>query len=559
MRRTSRRAILAVVFVAGVAGVWLSMPPQPQRLAAPDGSGVRGAIHIHTKRSDGSGTPEEVAAAAARAGLQFIVLTDHGDGMRTPSRPAYHSGVLVVDCVEVSGDDGHVVALGLPKMPYPLRGEVRDIVDDVARMGGMSIAAHPGSPKPGLRWTEWTSPFSGLEWLNGDSESRDEGWSIARTLLTYPFRAAPSLAAMLDRPEAILTRWDALTARRRVVGLAGTDAHARLDVRGDESGGRLAMLPIPGYEAMLRTFSMTVPGLTLTRDAGQDAAALLDAIRQGRVYSTVDALATPAALSFSAVRSGMTWAMGDFVPPADGDIELRIDSNAPADSTIVLMKNGTPAATATGRSLRQNVASSPAVYRIEIQLRGAPGKPPVPWVVSNPIYVRAQDESPAARNTATETTSLYDNGEARGWRPEMSSRSKAALNVVRSLTGTELLLRWAIGGTKEESPYVAFAMPAGESIAAYDRMMFTSRADTPMRLSVQFRLANGDRWRRSIFLDDTAREYSVFFDDVRPVGVVARRTLPLDSVRDVLFVVDSVNANPGTAGQFWIDDVKYGR
>jgi hypothetical protein len=30
-------------------------------------------------------------------------------------------------------------------------------------------------------------------------------------------------------------------------------------------------------------------------------------------------------------------------------------------------------------------------------------------------------------------------------------------------------------------------------------------------------------------------------------------------VRDVLFVVDTVNANPGTAGQFWIDDVKYGR
>jgi hypothetical protein len=159
-------------------------------------------MHIHTKRSDGSGTPEQVAAAAARAGLQFIVLTDHGDGsVRTPSRPTYHSGVLVVDAVEISGDDGHVVALGLAKTPYPLGGEVRDIVEDVARMGAMPIAAHPGSAKPNLRWTEWTSAFSGLEWLNGDSEYRDEGWSIARTLLTYPFRSAPSLARMLDRPE----------------------------------------------------------------------------------------------------------------------------------------------------------------------------------------------------------------------------------------------------------------------------------------------------------------------------------------------------------------------
>jgi hypothetical protein len=554
-----RLAIFSAIFVAGVAGVWLAMPPHPLTLAAPGGSGIRGAIHVHTKRSDGSGTVEQVAAAAARARLQFVVLTDHGDGMRTPSRPAYHSGVLVVDGVEVSGDDGHVVALGLPKMPYPLAGEVRDIVEDVAQMGGMAVAAHPGSSKPGLRWTEWTSPFSGLEWLNGDSESRDEGWSIARTLLTYPFSAAPSLARMLDRPDAILRRWDELTARRRVVGLAGTDAHARLDVRGDESAGRLAMLPIPGYEPMFETFSMTAPGIRLTRDADQDAAALVDAIRQGRVYSTIDALATPAAVSFSAVRGDVAWAMGDFVPPADGDIELRVDANAPADSTIVLMKNGEPAATATGRSLRQVVPASPAVYRVEIQLRGAPGKPPVPWVVTNPIYVRAQDDRPVARSDATATAFQYDDGEAPGWRMETSPRSKAALDVVRTLTGTELMLRWAIGGTKEESPYAAFAMPAGESIAAYDRLIFTSRADRPMRLSVQFRLANGDRWRRSIYLDETSRQVSVFFDDVRPAGATAQQRLPVNNVRDVLFVVDTVNANPGAAGQFWIDDVKYGR
>ena len=554
-----RLTILAVALIAGAAGVWLAMPAQPQRLATPGWSGIRGAIHIHTKRSDGSGTPEQVAAAAARAGLQFIVLTDHGDGIRTPLRPAYHSGVLVVDCVEVSGDDGHVVVLGLPKTPYPLGGEVRDIVDDAARMGAMSVAAHPGSPKPNLRWTEWTSPFSGLEWLNGDSESRDEGWSIARTLLTYPFSAAPSLAKMLDRPEEILRRWDALTARRRVVGLAGTDAHARLDVRGDESGSRLAMLPIPGYEPMFKTFSVTVPGITLTRDAVKDAVALLDAIRAGRVYTAIDALATPAAVSFSAVRGAAAWPMGQLVPPADGQIELRIDSNAPANSRIVLLKNGDPTATVIGRSLRQSVPASPAVYRVEIQAPGAPGQPPIPWVVTNPIYVRERDDSAEGRKDATASASKYDNGEAGGWRTETSPRSKAALNVVRSLTGTELLLRWAIGGTKEESPYAAFAMPAGESIAAYDRLMFRSRSDRPMRLSVQFRLGNGDRWRRSIYLDETERQVSVFFDDVRPADKGLPPRLPLASVRDVLFVVDAVNASPGMAGQFWIDDVKYGR
>jgi len=80
-----------------------------------------------------------------------------------------------------------------------------------------------------------------------------------------------------------------------------------------------------------------------------------------------------------------------------------------------------------------------------------------------------------------------------------------------------------------------------------------------MRISVQFRLQNGDRWRRSIYLDEMSRQVAVFFDELRPAGLVAEKTLQVAGVRDVLFVVDTVNANPGMAGQFWIDDVKYGR
>ena len=38
-------------------------------------------------RSDGRGTPEQIAHAAARAGLKFVVITDHGDATRTPDPP----------------------------------------------------------------------------------------------------------------------------------------------------------------------------------------------------------------------------------------------------------------------------------------------------------------------------------------------------------------------------------------------------------------------------------------------------------------------------------------
>ncbi len=547
----------AVVLAAGVIGIGRALPPSARTLTSGSG-GVRGAIHVHTRRSDGSGTPQQIAAAAARAGLQFVILTDHSDGTWTPVRPEYLSGVLVVDAVEISGEDGHVVALGLPKASYPLAGEVRDIIDDIARMGAMSIAAHPGSLKPQLRWTEWTSPFDGLEWLNADSESRDERWStLARVLLTYPFSPASSVGTLLDRPDAVMRRWDALTARRRVVGLAGADAHARLDLRGDDRT-RAAVLDIPGYEAMFDTFSITATGVQFAKNAEADSAVLLDAIRRGHVYSTVDALATPGAVSFTANRGDTIWQAGDFVPPEGGDIELRVESNGPSGSRVVLFRNGEVAETA-GRTIRHVVPPDAAVYRVEIQLPDAPGTPPVPWVVTNPIYVRLQDVKPAARGEPSDRAPLYENGEARGWRIEASPRSKAALDVTRTITGTELLLRWGIGGTLSESPYAALAMPAGTLISGYDRLLFTARADKPMRLSVQFRTGNGERWRRSVYLDETTRQVAVFFDDARPAGATTQRRLPLGQVRDVLFVVDTVNTKPGSAGQFWIDDVLYGR
>src|SRR5688572_3185882 len=305
--------------VAALGAAWYAaLPPEARPLpAAPQGisAPVRGAIHVHSERSDGTGTVDEIAAAAARAGLAFIVMTDHGDATREPDPPQYRSGVLVIDSVETSTEGGHVVAQGLPKSPYPLAGEARDVVEDVARLGGFSIAAHPGSEKPELRWIEWVSPFDGLEWLNGDSEWRDESaWSLARALFTYPARKAETLVTLLDRPDAVVGRWDVLTRRRRVVAVAGADAHARVGLRSlGEPYENSGYLPLPAYEQVFRTFSIALPQLTLTGGAAADGTAIVDAIRQGHVYSMVDGLAGPAAMSFTAASGSNKASAGDVI------------------------------------------------------------------------------------------------------------------------------------------------------------------------------------------------------------------------------------------------------
>src|SRR5687767_5944180 len=148
MRRSLR--LLGLVTVVAAVATLLLLPPASTETAVPSASTVRGVYHIHTNRSDGSGTPDEVAAAAARAGLQFIILTDHGDGTRPPDPPAYRSGVLTLDAVELNTAGGHYAALGLPAAPYPLAGTPDDVIEDVHRLGGFGVAAHPGSSRPSL-------------------------------------------------------------------------------------------------------------------------------------------------------------------------------------------------------------------------------------------------------------------------------------------------------------------------------------------------------------------------------------------------------------------------
>lgn len=559
---TRTRVLLSLAAVTAALGVWLMLPALPRKLdsaALVDAPIARGAYHVHSNRSDGTGSIREIAAAAGRAGLSFVIVTDHGDGRRQPDPPAYLDGVLVIDAVELSTTSGHVVALGMRPSPYPLGGAPSAVIEDVARLGGISIVAHPDSRKDDLRWTDWSLPFNGIEWLNADSEWRDEGIAtLARSLVTYPLSKTGSLARLFDRPAPVIRRWDSLQAQRRVVGLAAGDAHARLN--GESTDTRLA-LPFPGYEQVFRTLSIGIPRLAITGDAAIDAELIIGAIMDGNVFSAIDALARPVGFGFTGLSAGVRTGMGGRLP-AGAPVEFSVTSNAPTDARIVLFKDGEPVADVLGAALQHTAPTGPGIYRVEVGLPEAPGQPPVPWIVSNPIYVGGSGSvTPAAKAAARDRAIQYGN-EPANWTVEHSPRAQGALDAVPTLEGTELRFRYALGGSVSEGPFVALTMPAGP-VAGYDRISFTARATQPMRMSVELRSPGnppqGERWHRSVYLDETARRITVFFDEMTPRGPTSQRQMDQSRAVAVLLVVDTLNTAPGSSGQMWIDDVAYER
>ena len=488
------KKILAVAAAAVAAAlVFAAATVPPRRLALdplPDGT-VAGAMHVHTNRSDGSSSPEQVAAAAARAGLRFVVFTDHGDATRAPDPPSYRSGVLCLDGVEISTSGGHYIALDMPKSPYPLGGEPRDVVQDVGRLGGFGIAAHPDSPKLQLQWEDWTLPIDGVELLNLDTSWRmlagKTDWSSRRQLLIglfdYPFRPAESMARLIQ-PTAALPRWDAVNRTRRLVTVAGADAHAKLAPPNADPGDARFALPLPSYESSFRVLSVHVrPQMPLSGDAGSDAALIYAAIRSGHLYTAVDGLATPPAFEFSASNAAGAASQGDALA-VNGAVTLRVRSNAPANFTT-LAHDGlrTIATVRDGQDVTVHAGESPAVYWAEVV---SPEPQAITWIRSNPIYVRAPAPRPVAPSPAppSGTVAVFDGRTTTGWTTEHAEKSLAAVEGTTALAGSELRYRFGLASGPAVGQYTSLILTLPEGVEPFDAVRFRVRAektDAPVR------------------------------------------------------------------------------
>ena len=562
-RRLRVPAILLAITAVFVVAL---LPPRTQQTAAPPPTVVRGAFHIHSDRSDGSGSVDAIAAAAAAAGLDFIIVTDHGDGTRAPDAPAYRSGVLTIDGVELNSTGGHFAAFGLPVSPYPIAGTPADVIEDVHRLGGFGVAAHPGSPRPSLSWQGWDAPIDGLEWLNADSEWRDEPRiPIARALFTYVFRGPQSMATLLDRPVSVLQKWDELAAARKIVALAGADAHARLGFqqRTDPDTSRFHVR-LPGYESSFRAFSNhVVLDAPLSRDAAADAGNVITAIRNGRVYSVIDALASPGSLTFSASSGARTAYIGDSLSIA-GDVLLKASVHAPPGTTLILLRDGQRIHEVTDGPLDMNGGQDAAVYRIEAHTLNAPGGPPIPWIVSNPIYVGQKPGAAAPPVREPVSRIPARTGEA------AAEKGRQDTSVVEALPPSDPRARrfagdpainwtFALSGGTPVGQFAAVAVPVSPGLESFDRVRFRVTASAPMRAWVQLRAPVGDteRWGRTFYLDTEPRIIDLPFASLASIGVTSSSQAPLDRVSHLLFVIDTLNTLPGKGGSMTISEVGF--
>ena len=568
----ARRIVAGAIALALVAGAvrvarWRPLPVVGE--APSDGfTRVRGVVHVHTTLSDGGGTPEEVAAAAKRSGLGFVVVTDHNNLEAKPFE-GYHDGVLVLVGSEIStASSGHVVGIGLREdPPFRFSGDPRDALEDVQWLGGAAFAAHPLSARPDFRWTAWDLPGPwGLELINGDSQWRAAGWGrLLRTAALYGLNSRYALLGSLTPPDETLAQWDRLLAERDTPAIAGADAHNRIEV------SRRRAVRFPSYEAV---FGLAVNHVLLegplSGDAAADGRALVNALARGRSYVALDALADGSGFFFGAETAGSRAAMGDTVA-AEPPTRLRVGGRLPQGARIRLLRDGR--AVSEGERALETAASGPGVYRAEVRVPGWD----VPWVLSNPIHVfppdvaaaraaRAQWPSAAEPPAAARTLDAFDGETSFGLEFDAASAMDSPPVVPGAGTNGSGAARLAfrLGAPGPGRPYTWCALVSRQprDLSGASGLVFSMRADGAYRVWVQVRDENPasaddgtEWWFASVRPGPEWRRVSVPFASLRSINPKTDGRLDLDKVRQLVFVLDGGSVKPGTRGTIWLDDL----
>ena len=362
-----------------------------QRTAATNDSSFaeyKGVVHVHSFLGGHSnGNFEDIIAAAKSNQLNFVVLTEHtSEDFNTAAMTlkGLHAGILFVNGNEAGATNSDRLLL-LPgdESAGGTKLATQNIISNAKSRGSLALVAYPQDFKS---WD--ASGYDGVEVYNVYTNARQIKPLVMFFDGLWSFRGFPDLlfANFYRRPTENLQKWDEaiLSTGRKLVAVAGNDAHANVGISlNDSSGKTLLGLQLDPYE---RSFHLVRVHILIPKDQPLSSATLLEALAKGHCFMGFDLFGDTAGFSFSGSNGMDKRIQGDEIELKK---EVRLTASTPVTSRIVLLKDGKPIQDESGTKGRDFVVNEKGTYRVEVYLPQLPQ--PVsdqPWIISNPIYVR---------------------------------------------------------------------------------------------------------------------------------------------------------------------------
>ncbi len=298
-----------------------------------------GDIHTHTLGSDGVFTLEELATHAKRQGLDFLAITDHNQ-MVSSDVLARIPDVTMIPGVEWTHYRGHANFLGVDRpydVPFFTNDDkaMQEIFTTAHERGALIVINHPQDDSCGFQFDLSSVPYDLFEIWNG------------------PMRESNLRAVAM---------WHQMLASgQKVPAVGGSDYH------------RDQLFQILGGPCM---------GVYAGSSAPED---ILAALKSGDSFITFSPSGPSVDLTIGDVKMGGTvaWSEGLTVQIeakrlTTGDV-IRLVS---AGDSIDLLQAASP-----GDADLVAQVPGPGFVRVEIYRTFLPGIPPLPALISNPIYI----------------------------------------------------------------------------------------------------------------------------------------------------------------------------
>lgn len=359
-----------------------------------------GNMHMHTPYSDGVKWHAEIAEDAIKAGLDFIIVTDHN--VWVDQIEGYYENecgrVLLLSGEEVHNvrqvpQGNHFLVYGAEKEMACFAREPQQLIDETNAAGGYGFLAHPHEKdlalfnEMNLGWHDWDiEHYSGLEIWNYMSGIKNRVAEVVERIFlksrSLGKLAAARVALSPERfvvgpePET-LALWDELLASgKRVTAVGNSDAHGTM-----MSLGPIRRVIYP-YEFLFRAVNTHILiDHPLSGDVAYDKHVILHALGTGRSWVGYDAAHSTTGFRFTGhgVDKGR---IGDRIQL---DVGATLQARAPVRTNMRLIRHGETVAEVEDQTNLTHIPVEPGAYRVECTIpyfgreRG--------WIFSNPIYL----------------------------------------------------------------------------------------------------------------------------------------------------------------------------
>ncbi len=340
-----------------------------------------GNIHVHSNYSDGNSSITEIARAAKAAGLTYVIITDHNSLEGLPEE-GFIDDVLVLVGSEINYAKHHYLALGITTEIQPNDSDPQQVIDAVNSQNGLGFIAHPfekGSPivfnNQNFCWSKWEiSGFTGMEVWNWCSQWRDGVRSIPQGLFYAYLNPYGPICGPCPQS---LARFDQISMQRRLVAIAGSDAHAWPIRRG------LIRRTIFPYDFLFRTINNCLLLESPLSDKFTEAKQqVYSALRSGSSFIVNCRVADPTGFLFTASSGDHEYSIGQVVPFADNaGLQINCPHKFRGRVRHRIIHNGKLLDEIPGCKVSIRV-TQPGTYRLEVYIHNKP------WIFTNPIYFR---------------------------------------------------------------------------------------------------------------------------------------------------------------------------